>query len=443
MKKILLALAYIIPLLFTSCSREDPNPLIPPPPPQVAFKINEIYSRGDTINPDWIEIFNPSSSQLDISGYKIYDIGGQSGSKPKKLFPSGTKIPAKGFFVVIVDDTTSSGFGLSSSGEQVWLENALGSVIDNVTFPALDVNQSYIRYPDGSSTWLKTDSVTSGASNVLKTNFLIKINEIYSSGTVSNPDWIEVYNLLGSQIELSGFMLYNNDGKSGSKPKKLFPNGTIIPANGFIVMVVDDTTSSGFGLSSSGEKVWLENNSGVVIDSVTFPALGIDTSYARQPDGTDNWIKLFPATKGASNISTVTVNLVMNEIYSRGTAGNLDWIEVYNPNTVQVNLNGYKIYDIGGQSGTKPKKSFPATAVIPAKGFYVIITDTADYSGDLSGFGLSSSGEEVWLENSSGTVIDNVTFTAMSTTQTYGRYPDGSTNWQLLNTITRGGPNQP
>lgn len=273
----------------------------------------------------------------------------------------------------------------------------------------------------------------------------IKINEIYSRGDAVNPDWVEIYNTSSSQVDISGYKIYDNGGESGSKPKKEFPAGTVIAGNGFFVIVVDDTVASGFGLSSDGEQIWLENSSGSVIDNVTFPALGVDTSYVRKPDGSSNWQKISPPTKGAKNdTSIVTGNpLLMNEIYSRGTAGNLDWIEIYNPNPIQVSLTGYKIYDVGGQSGTKPKKEFPSSAVIPAYGFYVIITDTADFVGDQSGFGLSSSGEEVWLENPTGVVIDNVTFLAMSTTQTYGRLPDGSANWQLLNTITRGTPNQP
>ena len=33
----------------------------------------------------------------------------------------------------------------------------------------------------------------------------------------------------------------------------------------------DDTDPSGFGLSSNGEKVWLENASGTLIDTCAFP----------------------------------------------------------------------------------------------------------------------------------------------------------------------------
>ncbi|HQQ12339.1 MAG TPA: lamin tail domain-containing protein [Bacteroidales bacterium] len=78
--------------------------------------MNEIYSRGTIESPDWIELYNASDVAADISGFNIYDSGGQSGAKPKKTVPDGTVIPAKGFYVIVVDDGTESGFGLSSAG---------------------------------------------------------------------------------------------------------------------------------------------------------------------------------------------------------------------------------------------------------------------------------------------------------------------------------------
>jgi hypothetical protein len=134
--------------------------------------------------------------------------------------------------------------------------------------------------------------------------------------------------------------------------------------------------------------------------------------------------------------------VVMNEIYSRGVPGNLDWVEIYNPSSAPISIGGYLIYDAGGQGGTKPKKAIPAGAVVLAKGFYVVVTDTNTSATILDGFGLSSAGEQIWLENAGGTLVDTYTFLAMSETQTWGRLPDGEANWQLLNTITRGAVNK-
>jgi len=130
---------------------------------------------------------------------------------------------------------------------------------------------------------------------------------------------------------------------------------------------------------------------------------------------------------------------VINEIYSRGVPTDPDWVELYNPTTTVLDISGYAIYDAGGQSGVKPKKTIPAGTTLPGGGYYVIVTD----GSEAADFGLSSAGEQVWLDDNTGQLIDTVIFTAMETTQSYGRLPDGGTTLQLMNTITRGAANQP
>lgn len=406
---------------------------------QTSFAIsplmNELFSRGTAVELDWIEIYNASSNPFDISGYKIYDIGGQSGSKPKKVFPAGSIIPANGFLVIIVDDTSESGFGLSSNGERVWFETDAGLIIDSVDLIAItDLEASYGRVPDGSSNFQIISPRTRGTANGTL-DFPVVMNELFSRGTNDEPDWIEIYNPSATSFDISGCKIYDSGGFNGTKPKKEFPAGSVIPANGFLVIMVDDTAASGFGLSSSGEKVWFENASGEILDSVDLIAI-TDTaaSYGRLPDGSDNWQTLVPRTRGYSNVPVSAVVLI-NELFSRGIESELDWIEIYNSSVSPVDISGYKIYDGGGNAGTKPKKEFPAGSVIPANGFLVIIVDDTA----ASGFGLSSGGEKVWFENATGAIIDSVDLVAITdTAASFGRYPDGSANWQILIPRTRG-----
>lgn len=127
----------------------------------------------------------------------------------------------------------------------------------------------------------------------------------------------------------------------------------------------------------------------------------------------------------------------MNEIYSNGkssTHPDLDWIELYNTSTVQVDVSGFKIYDTAGNTDAAKKMVLPNGAVIPAKGFYVI---TTDIDKTLNGFGLSNNGEKVWLEDKSGAVIDTITFPALTEKQTYSRIPDGG-NWKIVTGLTKG-----
>jgi hypothetical protein len=268
----------------------------------------------------------------------------------------------------------------------------------------------------------------------------VMMNEIQARGVAGALDWIELYNPKSVQVSLNGYKIYDIGGQGGTKTKKPFPVSAVIPAKGFYVIITDtaDFTgdNSGFGLSSSGEKVWLEDSAGAIIDTVTF---GVTASaaqtYGRGPDG-GAWVVLNTVTRGSSN-----GKILMNEIQARGVAGALDWIEIYNSVSASVNITGYKIYDVGGQGGTKSKKRFPNGTTLPANGFYVIITDTTDFAGDNSGFGLSSSGEKVWLEDTTGAIIDTVTFgVTASAAETYGRYPDGGP-WKVLTTVTRGTSN--
>lgn len=264
------------------------------------------------------------------------------------------------------------------------------------------------------------------------------INEVYTRGIITNPDWVEIYNPNNDSINIGNYKIYNVTGKNGTIAKKIIPSSTYIRGKSHLVVIVNDTISTtGFNLSTAGETIWFENGSGAVIDSVAIPVLGVDSSFARKPDGASTWLIVTPPTKAQPNS---ILPIVMNEIFSRGVTGNTDWIEMYNPNTTSIDISKYKIYDPGGQVGSKPKKEIPAGTIIPANGFYVVTVDTTDESG----FGLSSAGETAWLENATGNIIDNVTFPAMPVaTTSYSRVPDGSVNWLISNTITKGAPNKP
>lgn len=302
-KILLLAPALFAALLAISCSREAPvQP--PPPPPPVYISLNEIFSRGTDADPDWIELYNSSAEQQDVSGYKLYDSGGKEGAKPKFTLPAGTVIPALGLMVVVVDDTTEAGFGLSSGGEVVWLENAAGTVIDTVAFPALEATQSYGKTLEGSKEWKVWDQVTRGLGNTGSNVIIlpVKMNEAFSRGVVGNLDWVEIYNPSNVAVSLAGYQIYDNGGQSGVKPKLVFPAEASAPARGFYVITVDDTSAAGFGLSSGGDEIWLEDPASVLVDNVKIPAMPIETtSYCRIPDGGDTWQISNTITKGAAN----------------------------------------------------------------------------------------------------------------------------------------------
>lgn len=121
------------------------------------------------------------------------------------------------------------------------------------------------------------------------------INEISASG----DDWVELYNSTDDIKDISGYVI-QDDGDLAYT----LPAGTIIAANGYMVIICDDGNTglhTNFKLSSEGETVTLENSEGELAEAVTYPKLDNGQSYGRYPDGGDNFAISGIRSEGASN----------------------------------------------------------------------------------------------------------------------------------------------
>ncbi len=108
-----------------------------------------------------------------------------------------------------------------------------------------------------------------------------------------------------------------------------------------------------------------------------------------------------------------------------------DWIELYNNSSSPVSLNGYYLSD---DNTDLLKWRFPDTTI--AANSYLIVWADKDILdvGLHAGFKLSSTGDAVFLSDSSGVLIDEVLFgTQTSGNATYGRFPNGSGPWTYMN----------
>lgn len=144
----------------------------------VEIYINELMADNDaTIEDpddagsfeDWIELYNPGSKSVDLSGFYLTD----DASDPTLWqFPSGSVIAAGGFLLIWADKDTDQGddhadFKLSSGGEVVQLYNIDGTtLVDSVTFGEQTTDISYGRTPDGTDTLSLMATPTPGTSNV-------------------------------------------------------------------------------------------------------------------------------------------------------------------------------------------------------------------------------------------------------------------------------------
>lgn len=296
----------------------------------------------------------------------------------------------------------------------------------------------------------------------------VVINEVAWMGTTvsANGEWIELRNLSGADIDLTGWTLNAELGKS---PKIILKG--IIAANGYFLLertgddsvpgIAADQIYTG-ALSNSGEILELQDGAGKLVDKIDASAgwpAGDNTSkqtMERKDDGSwqtsvapggtpravndsvgnssdsgstdqnqnaststdqnnDNnageQAQESGSTDNNQNNSSAAVrtgcavygDVLINEFVSYPATGN-EWVELYNPSGGKLSLDGWTITDGSGAATTL------------AGGF-----DTGDYFFVKEKFkgALNNGGDEIILYSSENNLIDKVT---------YGKYGDNPEN---------------
>jgi hypothetical protein len=121
-----------------------------------------------------------------------------------------------------------------------------------------------------------------------------------------------------------------------------------------------------------------------------------------------------------------------------------DWIELYNSSDNPVDVGGmYLTDDANAPAKWQFPTNKPTVTTIPAKGFLAIWADGDTTAAGLhAGLRLAADGDAVYLfAADANTMLDSVEFGAQMPNVSYGRYPDGSGEWQFLGFPSPGGPN--
>lgn len=152
------------------------------------------------------------------------------------------------------------------------------------------------------------DQTMDGPSVVI--NELMADNDnIHQDPQGDYDDWLELFNRTDSNVDLTG--MYLSD-KEDNPTKWQFPDGTMIEANGYLVVWLDedhddDEATEGlhanFKLSKSGELVLFvdtDAQGNTVLDKVEFGEQKTDVAYGRLPDGTGKF-QIVEATPGEAN----------------------------------------------------------------------------------------------------------------------------------------------
>ncbi len=376
----------------------------------LGIRINEVVSNGGTPD-DWIELYNYSDSDVDLSEYIIQD----NSDKNPYTFPAGT-IVAPGEYLVI-DTLSDSGegdfdFGLGK-GDSVRLF-APGDA--NGTQPLLQTSwpadthavPSWGAQGDGADvTYALTSEPTKGSANSFSgggdgdpgTGPDVVLNEIIYDDVSGFSDRIEIFNRGSETVSIAGWTISDDKRDRFSTP---FVDGTTLAPGAFAVLVTDVDFTFGLG---KGDEVVLYDQAQAEVDAYAYEATSPTATFARCPDGTGDWAHATEATPGGANncaVATIPGAVVLNEVDS----GPADWVELYNPGTEPLDISGYELRD----NSDDHRWSFVSGTSIDGGEFLVVEADTIGIvNGEEARFdapiGIGSA-DEMRLFDADGQLID-------------------------------------
>jgi len=181
--------------------------------------INELLAHSHGAAPDWIELRNKTSLDINIAGWFLTDDDADMDAIRKYEIPAGTIVPANGYLVFTEDTSFGSPlqpaekrFGLSENGETVFLFSGLDGQVTGYyqasqKFGASQTDVTLGRYEQpqlsGGSDFTRMVSATPGATNSGPAIADIVITEIYYNPPAGNEyEFVELYNRSSSPVTL-------------------------------------------------------------------------------------------------------------------------------------------------------------------------------------------------------------------------------------------------
>lgn len=282
----------------------------PTPTPNIyssAIYLNEFLPNpiGDDKTLEFIELFNSSDDNIDISGWFLEDSSGD-------IFeiPDGTIISGSGYLALY----TGPNITLNNAGDHVRLLDPEESVHEDAAYSGSKEGYSYNRMDDGS--YRESSTSTPGAKNnitikedpsptpistaktqvkddeedeqIIAYHFSSKIiiNEFLPNpvGSDTDQEFIEIKNLDAKAINLLGWKL--DDGEKGSSPYKFTADDAIGPGE----VAVFFRSETNIALNNDTDIARLIDPSGKVIHEVAYRSpVPEGQSYARDGQGSFFW----------------------------------------------------------------------------------------------------------------------------------------------------------
>lgn len=432
--------------------------------PATGIEISEVSSRNTLLDCggcpkcDWVELHNTTNADISLEGFTLCDE--VRNYDDANLYGV---LPANGYLVVYCcgedcqtkDNHVCIDLGISRYSDTLYLYDAHGFELETLSVPEMPYKDvTYARRTDG--TFGYCEAPTPGAANTTEITseppyhpdeievqpenpddedeFVdptinakrpenLRISEVLAKNTYSitdkqgeRCDWVELYNGTDQPVSLTGWYLSDN-------PKNLtkwaLPDNTSVAAGQYLIVFLSGKTDiSGelhatFSLSA-GETLYLFHETSGRLDWVTIPELPDNVSVGLNENNEQVYYR-YPtpgepnghAEKNAEALGFFQSDGVyiseVCAIHDRGSSEK-DWIELYNGSDGTVSLDGWYLSD----SIDEPQKYRISSMSLKSHDYAVIeaTASYADYKNGDANFGISPSGEKLYLSDSYGNLRD-------------------------------------
>jgi hypothetical protein len=227
-------------------TRSGGSPGTADPAPTIAeVLVNEVLTHTDPPAIDSIEISNPTPSAVDISHWYLSDAKGT----PRKFkIPANTVLQPGGYVVFTETQFNApsaglNGFALSSHGEDIYLFSAdesgnLTGYSHGISVGAAENNVSFGRHvtSDGKVHYVAQRQNTFGSANAGPKVGPIVIDEFVPAPATGSDEFIELFNITGSTVNLFDPAFPTNTWRIGGVNFN-FPQGSTLEANSRALIV--------------------------------------------------------------------------------------------------------------------------------------------------------------------------------------------------------------
>ncbi len=155
-------------------------------------------------------------------------------------------------------------------------------------------------------------------------------------------------------------------------------------------------------------------------------------SVSYLPVGAEHDVFVYLVEPAVASNSAIVINEIMASNQTAITDNNGefdDWIELHNTSNNSVDISGWSITD---DQFNLTKHVFPVGTVLNPGAYYILWADEDGSQGaDHVNFKLSASGEELLLLNQNAELVDDITWGAQTTDQSYARSPNATGNFVI------------